>query len=131
MWSNPSIERTLPWPPRLTALTKSHPVAVHYSVTVMLYFMPLFLVSLAFELALFRLVSHRPIALLATLVPHALLAWLLGGWVALLQPANAFLFGLTAISLGAIPGGLVLAWWLSRRRPLTLAGGHPPAGFAA
>ncbi len=126
------IAAALPWPPRLGALSKEHPVAVHYSATVVLHFLPMFLVSLASGLALFRVTGIAMTFLCAVLVPHVLLCWVLGTGDALLHPISAFIFGLTAIYASAIPAGLFVAWLLSRRRVLTIpSSGRPPAGFAA
>lgn len=126
------VAAALPWPQRLIPLGREHPVAVHYSATVVLYFMPTFLLCLASGSVLFRWVSHGSASLLAALLPHLLLAWLLGADDRLLHPINAFMFGLTAISVAALPMELVVAWWLSKRRPVTLQlSGRPPAGFAA
>lgn len=125
------IASALPWPPRLSSLSKEHPVAVHYSATVVLHFMPMFLVSLASGLALFRVTGTGLPSLCAVLMPYVLLAWLLGVGDRLLHPVSAFSFGLTAISVSTIPWGLLIAWLLSRGRPLSLpSSGRPPAGFA-
>ena len=111
------IAAALPWPQRLSALVREHPVAVHYSVTAVLYFLPIFLLCLTSGLVLFRWVSRGSASLLAALLPHVLLSWLLGAGHWLLPPTSAFMFGLSAISVGALPAGLIFAWWLSRRRP--------------
>ena len=127
----PGVASAVSWSHGVAAFAKDHPVLVHYAATVFLYFLPQFFAAFVVGLLLFSSIGARLAFLFGALVPYVLLGWVLGSWHLLFLPLSLFMFGLTVLSVLAIPLGLVLSWLLSRRRALTLpSSGRPPAGFA-
>ncbi len=125
------VSSAVPWPPSVIALSKSNPTLAHYVWTVGVHFTPLFTICLLSGLVLFRFVGKSVAALAASLAPDALLYWIMGPSPILLHPPNFALFGIVIIAVSSLPLGLVVAWLLTKRRPLALpSSGRPPAGFA-
>jgi hypothetical protein len=119
------------WPSFVVTMARESKILALYFWGVAVHFVPMFTFTFGAGLLLFRTVGRSYRALLASLVPYVALYWLLGSATWLTSLPGLATFGLLALGSLAFPLGLVVAWLLSRRRPLTPpSSGQPPAGFA-
>lgn len=106
------------WPPSVVIWSKSSKLQVLYLWQLAVHFVPMFLAVFAVSYGLFRIVGASVTTMLASFSPYIFLTWSIGALDSLFYRFAPSVFVLIAIAQLAFPLGLLVAWWLVRRRRL-------------